>query len=136
MSFYRSILPQALRYGLVGLSSNIILYLLYLLITTLGVGHKSAMTSLFALGVVQTFIFNKRWTFAHQGFLKPSFVKYVAAYSFAYLLNLAALLVFVDHFRFPHQLIQGVMTLTLALMLFLLQKLWVFRSPATVATQV
>lgn len=135
MSFYRSTLSQALRYGLVGLSSNIILYLLYLLITTAGVGHKSAMTLLFAIGIILTFILNKRWTFTYHGYLQPAFIKYVAAYSLAYLLNLAALLVFVDLFRFPHQFIQGVMILTLALMLFLLQKFWVFRSPVTVATR-
>ncbi|NCC30514.1 MAG: GtrA family protein [Chloroflexia bacterium] len=122
-------MPQAIRFGVVGLVSNILLYLLYLMLTATGVGHKSAMSLLFAVGTVQTFIFNKNWTFAHCGFLQASFFRYVAAYSLAYLLNLTALLILVDNLGYPHQAVQGVMILILALMLFLLQKYWVFRVP-------
>jgi len=126
---------QSLRFVLVGLASNLLLFLLYLLLITLGSGPKIAMTLLFVLGTMQTFIFNKSWTFAHRGFLQASFLKYVAIYSFAYLLNLTALLVLVDGFGYPHQCVQGGMILALALMLFLLQKFWVFRMPATAATR-
>lgn len=122
---------QGLRFVMVGLASNLMLYILYLLLTTLGIGPKLAMSLLFAVGTFQTFFFNKRWTFAHEGRLQTSFFKYVAVYGGAYLLNLTALMVFVDHFSLPHQVIQGVMILALALMLFLLQRYWVFRVPAT-----
>lgn len=122
---------QSVRFVVVGLASNLVLFLLYLLLTTLGSSPKLAMTSLFALGTMQTFIFNKRWTFSHRGFLHISFYRYVAVYSFAYLLNLTALLVLVDNLGYPHQVIQGVMIISLALMLFLLQKFWVFRLPAS-----
>jgi putative flippase GtrA len=126
---------QSLRFVVVGLASNLLLFLLYLLVTTLGIGPKIAMTLLFALGTMQTFIFNKRWTFAHRGFLQASFLKYVAIYSFAYLLNLTALLVLVDNLGYPHQVVQGIMILSIAMMLFLLQKYWVFRAPAPAMTQ-
>ena len=59
---------QGLRFGIVGLVSNAVLYLLYLLLTTVGVGHKTAMTLLFAVGTLQTFVVNKRWTLAIEGF--------------------------------------------------------------------
>ena len=118
---------QGLRFGIVGLASNAVLYLLYLLLTTVGVGHKTAVMLLFAVGTLQTFVFNKRWTFGHRGLPHAFFVKYVTIYSLAYLLNLASLLLFVDHLDFPHQIVQGVMILIAALMLFLLQKFWVFR---------
>lgn len=120
---------QFSRYALVGLLSNAVGYLLYLLLTKVGFGHKAAMTLLFAVGTLQTFVFNKRWTFGHQGLLHSSFVKYVLIYGLAYLLNLTALLLFVDRLSFPHQIVQGVMILVLALMLFLLQRYWVFRAP-------
>lgn len=125
MSTYK----QGLRYAFVGLASNLVLYLLYLLLTTAGLGHKSAMTILFALGTLQTFGLNKRWTFEHRGFVHSTFVKYIAAYCLCYLLNLVALLILVDHLGLPHQGVQGVMILALAIMLFMLQKLWVFRRP-------
>jgi putative flippase GtrA len=126
---------QGLRFMVVGLGSNVVLYLLYLFLTTAALGHKTAMTLLFALGVVQTFAFNKRWTFRHQGFIQSSLLKYILIYSLAYLLNLTALLLLVDTLGYPHQIVQGVMILSIALMLFLLQKFWVFRTPATAPTR-
>ena len=114
---------------MVGLASNLVLFLLYLSLTGLGIGHKSAMTLLFVVGTLQTFVFNKRWTFTHQGYLQASFLKYLAVYGFAYLLNLTSLLVFADHLGLPHQIVQGVMIISLAILLFLLQKYWVFRPP-------
>jgi hypothetical protein len=58
-------------------------------------------------------------------------LKYILIYSLAYLLNLTALLVSVDNLGYPHQVVQGVMILSIALMLFLLQKFWVFRASTT-----
>lgn len=109
--------------------SNVVLYLLYLLLTTIGMGHKTAMTLLFAVGTLQTFLLNKRWTFGHHALSQPSFVKYVSIYSLAYLLNLTSLLVFVDHLGWPHQIVQGITILFLATMLFCLQRYWVFSAP-------
>lgn len=123
---------QSIRFILVGLALNLVLFMLYLLLTSQGISPKLAMTGLFALGTMQSFIFNKRWTFTHQGFLGASFLKYVAIYSAAYLLNLIALIVLVDNLGFTHQVVQGVTIISLALVLFLLQKFWVFRSPSIV----
>ncbi len=122
-------IPQALRFLMVGLASNTLLYVLYLMLTFAGVGYKFAMTLLFAAGAVQTFMFNKQWTFSHRGFFQVTFYKYVAVYSLAYLLNLMVLLILVDKLRYPHQAVQAMTIIILALMLFLLQKYWVFRAP-------
>lgn len=120
---------QSVRFVLVGLASNLVLFVLYLLLTALGISPKLAMTGLFALGTMQTFIINKRWTFRHQGLLQASFLKYTAIYSVAYLLNLTTLVLLVDNLGYPHHVVQGVMIFSISIMLFLLQKLWVFRSP-------
>lgn len=117
---------QAIRYAVVGIVSNLALYVLYLALTAFGVGPKSAMSGLYLLGMLQTFIFNKRWTFSHDGAYHGSFIRYVLSYTLGYLLNLAALLILVDWVLWPHQIVQGVMILILAAMLFLLQKYWVF----------
>ena len=120
---------QGIRFGIVGLTSNVVLYLFYLLVTTFGTGHKTAMSLLFAVGILQTFVFNKHWTFGHHGFLNSTFTKYVSIYSLAYVLNFCGLMVFVDHMGFPHQIVQGVMIVCIALILFFLQRYWVFRTP-------
>lgn len=122
---------QFIRYATVGLASNIVLYLAYLALTTAGVESKLAMTLLYVLGVVQTFAFNKRWSFRHGGLRGPAFVRYCASYALGYLINLGVLLVLVDRLGYPHQVVQGVVILALAILLFLLQKYWVFRPAAT-----
>lgn len=134
-NFHLATVLQVVRFGILGVISNLLLYLLYLVLTGTWMGHKSAMTLLFALGVIQTFAFNKRWTFGHEGFFGTSFSKYVIIYSIAYVLNLGALFFLVDKLGYSHQVVQGVMILSLALILFLLQKFWVFRSPAVAATR-
>lgn len=123
----RHTVGQLIRYGVVGLVSNGIGYLLYLAITAAGVGPKLAMTILYVIGVIQSFIFNKGWSFRYSGKLGPSFLRYCAAYAIGYVVNLLILLVAVDYLGWPHQIVQGVAVLLLALLLFALQKYWVFR---------
>lgn len=117
---------QFIRYTIVGLGSNAILYLIYLLLTGIGLGHKSAMTLLYGIGILQTFLLNRRWTFDHEGKIHSAFVRYIIVYLTGYLVNLTALYIFVDLFGFAHQVIQGVMILFLAVLLFAMQRIWVF----------
>ncbi len=111
---------------MVGVISNAVLFLLYLVLTQAGIGHKVAMSVLYLMGVVQTFVYNRNWSFRHGGRVSRSFIRYLLLYGLGYLLNLAVLMVFVDSLRFAHQWVQGSMILVLAVLLFLGQKYWVF----------
>lgn len=117
---------QFSRYAVVGLLSNFVGYLLYLAITGWGMGPKLAMSLLYFVGVVQTFWFNKKWSFRFTGAATPAMVRYAAAYAAGYVVNLSMLLLLVDHVGLPHQWVQGVMILVIAAMLFLAQRYWVF----------
>jgi putative flippase GtrA len=115
------------RFAVVGLISNALLFLLYIAVTGLGMGHKLAATLAYAIGVAQTFFFNRSWSFRDRGAPGPAFVRYVGAYAFGYVFNMAALVVLVDRAGYRHQFVQAVVILILAVTLFLLQKFWVFR---------
>lgn len=119
---------QLIRYAIVGLGSNILLYLAYLLLTHLGLGHKTAMTLLYGLGVLQTFLFNRRWTFGHRGNIHGTFIRYAFIYLLGYLVNFCGLYIFVDVLGFQHQLIQGMLIIVVALSVFVLQRSWVFNN--------
>ena len=119
---------QSMRFAAVGIGSNLLLYLLYLILTSLGVGHKTAMSCLYLLGLVQTFLLNKTWTFAHQGKMHAALGRYLIAYGLGYLLNLGMLHLLVDRFGLPHLLIQGLAIFVVAVTMFLLQRHWVFTS--------
>lgn len=119
---------QFARYAAIGIASNALSYVLYLALTQLGWGPKLTMSLLYGLAVLQTFAFNKRWTFQHRGLHSVVFARYCMAYGFGYATNLAMLALFVDRLGYPHQAVQAVMIILLAVMLFLLQKHWVFQA--------
>lgn len=121
---------QSLRFIIVGVASNLILYLLYLILTSVGLGHKIAMTVLYLIGTLQTYWFNRRWTFEDRSGFKRTFLRYITAYALAYGFNLLVLVLLVDRLGLAHEFVQGVMIPLVAVLLFLLQKSWVFR-PST-----
>ena len=100
--------------------------------TEFGIGHKLAATLAYLIGVLQTFIFNRSWSFRDEGALGPAFVRYAAIYAFGYVLNMAVLFLLVDRAGFRHQWVQGSAILVFAALLFLLQRFWVFREKAGV----
>jgi putative flippase GtrA len=118
---------QFFRYATVGVISNLTLYLGYLLLTNLGMGHKTAMSLLYALGTCLTFAFNRNWTFGHGGHITKAFVGYVTIYAVGYLFNLIALYFLVDQLGFNHQWVQGGLIISVAVLLFTLQKFVVFK---------
>lgn len=118
---------QFMKFALVGVVSNFVLYGLYLILTVFGLTPKLAMTGLYALGVLQTFVFNRSWTFRHFGNAPKTLWKYALAYLSGYLINLMVLHVFVDQLGFYHAYVQGAIVPALAIYLFILQKYVVFR---------
>lgn len=120
-------LLQFTRFAVVGLASNAVLYLAYLGLTAVGIGPKAAMTLLYAAGVLQTFVLNRRWTFQHRGDRRAALFRYGVVYAAGYLINLAALELLVSRMGMPHQLVQAAMILVVAAFAFVMQRCWVFR---------
>lgn len=117
---------QLLRFAVVGVASNVIGYLLYLLITYLGVAPKLAMTVLYGVGVITGFMGNRRYTFAHQGGVMATSRRYLMAHSVGYLINLAIQIIMVDHLGYAHQLAQALGICVVAAFLFVVFKYFVF----------
>lgn len=120
---------QFLRYSAVGAISNLLLYLAYLGLTAVGLGHKTAMTLLYIAGGLLTFIANRTWSFNHRGG-HSAFVRYAIAYVLGYALNIAMLWLAVDQFNLPHQWVQAVAIVVVAFSLFVLHRYWVFAPTA------
>jgi len=120
---------QFVRYGVIGVLNNSLLYLLYLLITGYGIEPKLAMTILYCLGLCTSFLGNRKWTFEHRDATKRAIFRYVIAQLFGYLLNVALLYLFVDRIGYPHQWIQLIAIIVVAVYLFLALKFFVFRTP-------
>lgn len=117
---------QLVSYGLVGIASNLAVYVAYLVITYLGFEPKKAMTCLYIMGAAIGFYGNHRWTFANNGRRTAALQRYVIVHVLGYLLNLVILYAFVDCLGYPHQLVQAVTIGLVASVLFLAFKYYVF----------
>lgn len=117
---------QLLRYLATGVAANALLYAAYLALSAHGVGHKTAMTVTYCGSVLCTFIFNRRWTFEHNGEVPVALLRYLATYAIGYIVNLAALAILVDVAGLPHRWVMAALIVASAGLIFLAQKYWVF----------
>jgi putative flippase GtrA len=114
------------RYALVGLISNASGYAIYLLVTWLGVSPKTAMSCLYFIGASLGFLGNRQWAFSHRGRVLTSLLRYGLAHLLGYGLNFLILMLFVDQFGYPHQLVQAAAIFPVAGVLFLTFRFFVF----------
>ena len=122
----RTLFPTLVRYAVVGLTTNAIGYGVYLLVTWMGVPPKMAVTLLYPVGAMVSFLGNRKWTFSHEGEALPSLVRYWVTHCMGYGLNWLLLYVFVDHLGHPHQWVQGIAVFVVAGFLFVMFRFFVF----------
>jgi putative flippase GtrA len=118
--------PEIIRYIIVGVASNTAGYLLYLVLTILfGIGHKTAMSGLYAIGSIINFYANRQWTFRAKGTVGLGMVRFILAIVLGYFINLLGLFLFVDLVGWPHELVQGGAIVVMSVYFFLINKFFV-----------
>lgn len=122
----RSVPLTLVRYGLVGLCTNAVGYFLYLGVTWVGIGPKTAMSLLYAIGVTLGFISNRRWVFSYDGQALYSMMRYMAAHAVGYGINFGMLYYLVDVSGYSHRIVQGAAILVVACCLFVMFHFFVF----------
>ncbi len=122
---------QFIKYVLAGGIANLIGYGLYLLITWGGLGHKTTMTLLFFVGILISFWLNRNWAFGGVVSAPGVLSRFIAAYLLGFAYNFLLLWLMVDVMGFDHTIIQAIAVATLALLLFMAQKYWIFRPQST-----
>ena len=120
-------MKQLLRYGLVGVVSNLTIYFFYLLITYIGIEPKRAMTMVYIIGASIGFVGNRKWTFAHGGNIFSTALRYLLTHFFGYIINYIIIFIFVDIHGYAHQLVQAMAVIIVAGILFFLFKYFVFQ---------
>lgn len=117
---------QMIRFAIIGIASNLVGYVAYLLLTFFLVGPKIAMTLVYLTGALVGYFGNRQWTFKHKGKVLPALMKYSLAHAFGYTTNFILLYFFVDRMLYPHQAVQLVAILVVAGILFFVFKKFVF----------
>ena len=107
--------------------SNIVLYVFYVALTATGTEPKATMSALYLVGMLQSFVVNRRWAFGHSGSASAAFLRYFAAYGVGYVVNLCILVVLSDIAGLDHRVVQAAAIGVVAILLFVMQRRWVFR---------
>jgi putative flippase GtrA len=121
-----SSIRQLILYGIVGVGSNLALYVFYLVITSFHVVPWKAMSISYLSGSLIGFAANRQWTFSYRGSLPATLWRYAMAHVCGYLLNFMMIRIFVDLLGFAHQFVQAAAIVIVAAFLFLAFKYLVF----------
>ncbi len=122
---------QFIRYVIVGLSTNVAGFLIYILVTSLGVSPILTISIFYLIYICLSFYFNKTWSFGHHSQRAVSAMKYLIVYCSCYILNVILLAYFNSYLGFSHLIVQAGAIVPIALLLFVAQRYWVFRTQAT-----
>lgn len=123
---------QVTRFVLVGLTTNAVLYVVYLLLTRSLLVPKVAMTTVYLAGVGLGFLANRYWTFEHSGPARSALMRFIGAYIVGYVVNLVGLYVGVDLLGWRHEFVQAGLIFLVAVLMFAMQKYFVFNDWPTV----
>ncbi len=125
---------QFVKFGIVGVSNTLIFFLVYtLLLKVFGVWYVAASGIGFAVGAINGFLWNRRWTFrGHVGdALTP--VRWFVVQTSGLFLNLGLVYLFVDGAGLGELLGQAVTIVIVTLTTFFANRAWTFKThPETV----
>jgi putative flippase GtrA len=126
---------QFVKFGIVGVSNTVLAFAIYtVLLKVFGVWYLAASGIGFAVGAVNGFLLNRRWTFReHVGdALTP--VRWAVVQSCGLLVNLALVYTFVTAVGLDKLVGQACATVIVVLGTFVVNRAWTFRMhPATLA---
>jgi putative flippase GtrA len=118
---------QVLRFGLIGVTTNIVGYSLFVLCTLyLKFSPYLVISFLYPLAITATYILNKDHTFKQEKTLKKQKIIFITLYLSAYLLNILIFYIATSILLVPPYLAQGIAIIVLGIYLFLMQKKYVY----------
>ena len=123
---YRVLLTQVVRYGVVGVLNNLWAYLLYLLLTWLWLDPKMAVSILYPAGALTGYFAHSKYSFRYSKEKSKALFRFIIAHVVGYTANVSMLFLFVDVCGYPHPLVQALAIFTVAGLLFVLFRYYVF----------
>ncbi len=122
---------QLIRYVMVGIVTNASGYLLYLVVTYLGVSPTLSMTVIYGTVTLMGFFGNRKLTFHDTGTIWSSGSRYLLVYGIGFVFQYAMLVIFYEGRGYPHQLVQITSACVVTGFLFFALKYFVFPQPVS-----
>lgn len=118
---------ELLTFGVVGVINTLVGYgVIYLCMLVLDMGAVASNVAGYAVGLVCSFVLNRRLTFRSGGSQKRELARFLLAFLIAYLFNLAILLLTIEWLGAPAVYAQVVAGAGYTAVLYLLSKRFVF----------
>lgn len=117
---------QIYKFVIVGISSNLVLYLIYFLLTTSKtVPALVASIFVYVIGVFSTYLINRNWTFSSP---EHRLIRYLVVYVIGFFLTSVASIIFLYVLFIDYIFSQLLTVFIVAVCSYLMQKNWVFRT--------
>lgn len=125
--FANTLSRELLTFAYIGILTNAFGYALFLLLTQyLLFSPYLAVTFLYPLGIILSYNFNKKYTFANSTTTQKERITFFFIYLLGYFLNIVILFLLITVFNFLEYIAQAIAVVTLALYFFFMQKNYVF----------
>lgn len=116
------------RFLLVGLVNTAVgLGIIFFCAGVLGFDDVSANATGYGVGIVVSFVLNRRFTFAHRGSALVAFLRFLMTVGIAYLLNLATVMACIRLLSVNHYVAHVVGIIPYNLSTYVLSRIFVFR---------
>jgi putative flippase GtrA len=129
-------LGQWVRFTVVGAWNTLLSWCVYAVLVHFGLPYLLASSLAFALGAVNSYVLNRRWTFASAERRAPQALRFTVVQGIGLGLNLCLLYVLVRDARVHHLIAQMLVFPVASAVTFLLSRHWAFaaakRAPARV----
>jgi len=117
---------QFVRYLVVGVGNTLLSFIAYRLLLAIDTPYAVAALLAFAVGALNGYIFNRRWTFAARDTTR-SRVLYVGLQAFGAVTTSLLVVVFVRWLSVPHGIAYLAAVPPVTVTLFVANRLWTFR---------
>jgi putative flippase GtrA len=119
---------QFIKFNLVGLLNTALDFVLFSLLTWIGVYYILAQCVSYGVGMLNSYTLNKYWTFAQKGRLEPKqAIRFLVLNLSSLLLSLLLLMLFKDSWGIAILAAKLLTTVITTLVNYAGNKLWVFR---------
>ncbi|MDD5615473.1 MAG: GtrA family protein [Candidatus Methanoperedens sp.] len=118
---------QISRFIFVGILNTIVGYGAYFILLYLNIYYMLALLISHIIGVTNSFIWNKKWTFQSEGNARREGIKFFSVYGIIFMMNLFILTFFVEGLKLTPQIGQVVALGICTMISYFGHKYWSFR---------
>ena len=118
-----------LRYMIIGVANTMIgLSVIYLCKWLLVMGDIPANVFGYAVGLIFSFFFNRKWSFEHKGAVLPAGIRFIIVIMVAYIANLLVVLISIDMLNINSYLAHAIGVVPYFVIGYLGSRFFVFRN--------